>query len=75
MGHMRDVLRLDVKTVSPHYAGVLNDATLADGGGRTRHRVRRASPAPKDDDDDDDDDRCPRRRHRQATTKGVPRRL
>ena len=49
MGHMRNVPRLDVSTVSPHYAGALDDATTGDGGGRTRHRVCRASPAPKDD--------------------------
>ena len=37
MGHMRDVPRLDVSTVSPHYAGALDDATTGESGGRTRH--------------------------------------
>ena len=46
MGHMRDVLHLDVSTVFPHYAGALDDGTAAD----ERDRVFRASaPAPEDD--------------------------
>jgi hypothetical protein len=45
MGHMRETPLLDVSTVSPHYAGALDDATTGDGGGRTRHHIRRASPA------------------------------
>ncbi len=38
MGHVRDVLHLDVSTVFPHYAGALHDGTKGDGGG-TQQRL------------------------------------
>jgi hypothetical protein len=77
MGNVRDVLRLDMTTVSPHYVGALDNATTGDGGGQRRHCVRCASPTPEDndyddDDDDNDDNSRPRHHHRQATTKGGP---